>query len=57
MQYLLVCVTFFSYQATLNGLIEQKSSLFFYDFGKIKKKLINKKSVNKITDLLDLIES
>jgi len=29
----------------------------FYDFGKIKKKLINEKSTNKVTDLLDLSES
>jgi len=29
----------------------------FYDFGKIKKKLINEKSANKVTDLLDLSES
>jgi len=29
----------------------------FYDFGKVKKKLINEKSANKITDFLDLTES
>jgi len=29
----------------------------FYDFDKIKKKLINEKSANKITDLLDLTDS
>jgi len=37
--------------------IEYKISLSFCDFGKINKKLINKKSANKVTDLLDLIES